>query len=303
MIDVNLVDEIKNIVEIGDVFEAEPMKNHTSFKVGGPAELLVVPAEKEAVGVIELCRKNGVKTTILGNGSNVLVSDKGIEGVTIILGKHMSDIMVEGNLIRVQAGASMAAVAAAALRAGLTGFEFAGGIPGTVGGGAIMNAGAYGGELKDVLRCITVLTTDGQVVSRDIADIEMGYRHSTMMNNGDVILDATFELANGDVDAIKARMDELREQRTTKQPLEYPSAGSTFKRPEGYFAGKLIQDSGLAGFSVGDAEVSTKHCGFVINKGNATATDIYNLIEQVSEKVYAQFNVRLEPEVRMIGEF
>ncbi len=303
MIEANIVEEIKNIVKVGDVLISEPMKKHTSFKVGGPAELLVIPTEKEAVGVIELCRKNNVKTTILGNGSNVLVSDRGIEGVTVILGSHMSDIMVEGNLIRVQAGASMAAVAAAALRAGLTGFEFAGGIPGTIGGGAIMNAGAYGGELKDVLKCITVLTADGQVVSRAVADIEMGYRHSTMMDNGDVILDATFELTAGNVDEIKARMDELRVQRTTKQPLEYPSAGSTFKRPEGYFAGKLIQDAGLAGFSVGDAEVSTKHCGFVINKGNATATDIYELIHQVGDKVYSQFGVKLEPEVRMIGDF
>lgn len=240
---------------------------------------------------------------ILGNGSNLLVGDKGYRGVIIQIYKEMNAIEINDNIIKVQAGALLSRIGNRALEAGLTGFEFASGIPGTIGGAVVMNAGAYGGEMKDILFDATVLTPEGTVMTLKNEELELGYRTSIIAKKGYIVLGATIALKAGDKEAIKARMDELRVQRTTKQPLEYPSAGSTFKRPEGYFAGKLIQDSGLRGFQVGGAQVSEKHCGFVINKDNATAADVLELMRQVSEIVQEKFGVTLEPEVKKLGEF
>ena len=238
-----------------------------------------------------------------GNGSNLLVGDKGVRGVVIQLLRNFNEIEVRGEEIHVQAGAVNAAVARLALDAGLTGFEFAAGIPGTTGGAVVMNAGAYGGEMKDILKEVTVLDEDGRVRTLAAEELELGYRTSIIARKGYIVLDICMKLEKGDPEAIRTRMDELREKRVTKQPLEYPSAGSTFKRPEGYFAGKLIMDAGLRGFSVGGAQISEKHCGFVINKGDATAEDVVNLMEETKKIVMEKFGVVLEPEVKRLGEF
>ncbi|WP_277239542.1 UDP-N-acetylmuramate dehydrogenase [Merdimonas faecis] len=282
----------------------EPMKTHTTFRVGGPADYFVMPETAEEVQrVTELCRTEEVPCYVIGNGSNLLVADDGYRGVILQIYRSMSGISVQGNIIRAQAGALLSAIAAKACENSLTGFEFAAGIPGTIGGASVMNAGAYGGEMKDVLKSVTVLDSDGQVRRIDRENLEMGYRTSIISREGYITLEAEIELSAGNPEEIRARMDDLRTRRVTKQPLEYPSAGSTFKRPEGYFAGKLIQDAGLAGFQVGGAKVSEKHCGFVINTGNATAADIHSLMRQVSAKVEEKFGVALEPEVKRLGVF
>lgn len=286
------------------VKKEEPMRLHTTFRVGGPADLFVSPNSVEEVcKVTALCREEGVPYYIMGNGSNLLVSDQGYRGVIIQFYKEMNDISVEGTLLRAQAGALLSAVANRALLESLTGFEFAAGIPGTLGGACVMNAGAYGGEMKDVLKAVTVLTQEGEVLTLSNEELELGYRTSVIARKHYIVLEAEIALSEGKKEEIQAVMDDLKERRITKQPLEYPSAGSTFKRPEGYFAGKLIQDAGLRGFQVGGAQVSEKHCGFVINKDHATAAEIAELIRQVSEKVEAQFGVKLEPEVKRLGEF
>ncbi len=286
------------------VKKEEPMRLHTTFRVGGPADLFVSPNSVEEVcKVTALCREEGVPYYIMGNGSNLLVSDQGYRGVIIQFYKEMNDISVEGTLLRAQAGALLSAVANRALSESLTGFEFAAGIPGTLGGACVMNAGAYGGEMKDVLKVVTVLTQEGEVLTLSNEELELGYRTSVIARKHYIVLEAEIALSEGKKEEIQAVMDDLKERRITKQPLEYPSAGSTFKRPEGYFAGKLIQDAGLRGFQVGGAQVSEKHCGFVINKDHATAAEIAELIRQVSEKVEAQFGVKLEPEVKRLGEF
>ena len=286
------------------VKKEEPMRLHTTFRVGGPADLFVSPNSVEEVcKVTALCREEGVPYYIMGNGSNLLVSDQGYRGVIIQFYKEMNDISVEGTLLRAQAGALLSAVANRALLESLTGFEFAAGIPGTRGGACVMNAGAYGGEMKDVLKTVTVLTQEGEVLTLSNEELELGYRTSVIARKHYIVLEAEIALSKGEKEEIQAVMDDLKERRITKQPLEYPSAGSTFKRPEGYFAGKLIQDAGLRGFQVGGAQVSEKHCGFVINKDHATAAEIAELIRQVSEKVEAQFGVKLEPEVKRLGEF
>lgn len=286
------------------VKKEEPMRLHTTFRVGGPADLFVSPNSVEEVRkVTALCREEGVPYYIMGNGSNLLVSDQGYRGVIIQFYKEMNDISVEGTLLRAQAGALLSAVANRALSESLTGFEFAAGIPGTLGGACVMNAGAYGGEMKDVLKAVTVLTQEGEVLTLSNEGLELGYRTSVIARKHYIVLEAEIALSEGKKEEIQAVMDDLKERRITKQPLEYPSAGSTFKRPEGYFAGKLIQDAGLRGFQVGGAQVSEKHCGFVINKDHATAAEIAELIRQVSEKVEAQFGVKLEPEVKRLGEF
>lgn len=286
------------------VKKEEPMRLHTTFRVGGPADLFVSPNSVEEVRkVTALCREEGVPYYIMGNGSNLLVSDQGYRGVIIQFYKEMNDISVEGILLRAQAGALLSAVANRALSESLTGFEFAAGIPGTLGGACVMNAGAYGGEMKDVLKSVTVLTQEGEVLTLSNEELELGYRTSVIARKHYIVLEAEIALSEGKKEEIQAVMDDLKERRITKQPLEYPSAGSTFKRPEGYFAGKLIQDAGLCGFQVGGAQVSEKHCGFVINKDHATAAEIAELIRQVSEKVEAQFGVKLEPEVKRLGEF
>lgn len=281
----------------------EPMKNHTTFRIGGNADFYAEPDEKQIARLIELARKSQLDVTIIGNGSNLLVADKGIRGLVIAIGKNMSAVTVTGNTITAQAGAMLSAVAAQAARSSLGGMEFAAGIPGSIGGAVVMNAGAYGGEIKDIITKATVLTASGDIKELSRDELSLSYRYSIIPENRYIVLSAQFELIEKPQQQINELMAELREKRIEKQPLEYPSAGSTFKRPEGYFAGKLIMDCGLRGYSVGDAQVSQKHCGFVINNGKATAADVCRLMSDVSRKVHQEYGVELEPEVKMIGEF
>ena len=300
----NIYNQMIQIIDKERVLIDEPMKKHTTFRVGGNADYFVMPrTTQEVQQVVALCKNENLPYYILGNGSNLLVGDKGYRGVIIQIYKEMNEITVEGKCIRAQAGALLSKVGSVALEAELAGFEFAAGIPGAVGGAVVMNAGAYGGEMKDILASATVLTEDGNVLILKNEELELGYRTSIIAKKNYIVLEAEYQLQRGDKAEIRAKMDELKKQRVTKQPLEYASAGSTFKRPEGYFAGKLIQDAGLRGFQVGGAQVSEKHCGFVINKGDATAADIVELMRQVSEKVYQEFGVTLEPEVKRLGEF
>ncbi len=300
----SIYNELSGIITDEQIKLEEPMKNHTTFRIGGPAKVFVTPRTSEEVrAIVTVCRKGKIPYYIVGNGSNLLVSDRGYEGVIIQIYREMNEIRVEGDTVTAQAGALLSAIANRALEEGLAGFEFASGIPGTLGGACIMNAGAYGGEMKDVIREVTLLTPEGEVRAVPADQMEFGYRTSIAARTGAIVLGAGIQLQRGDKDEIRARMEELREKRVSKQPLEYPSAGSTFKRPEGYFAGKLIQDAGLRGFAVGGAQVSEKHCGFVVNKGGATAADVAELMRRVSDKVEEQFGVRLEPEVKRLGEF
>lgn len=302
--DKNFYEELTKVIPKERVREGEPMKLHTTFRVGGPADFFVVPRIREEVQeTIKLCKSLGMPYYIVGNGSNLLVSDKGYHGVIIQIYKEMSRISVDGNRITAEAGALLSGIAKKALDAELTGFEFAGGIPGTLGGACRMNAGAYGGEMKDVISEAYVLTQEGEALTVPSSQLEMGYRTSVISKKGYIVLGASIVLEKGETKSIKERMDELKKKRALKQPLEYPSAGSTFKRPEGYFAGKLIEDTGLRGFRVGDAQVSEKHCGFVINRGNASASEIMELMNQVSDRVEEKYGVALEPEVRRLGEF
>lgn len=282
----------------------EPMSLHTTFRIGGPADLFVTPGSIQAVAdSIRICKETQTPYAVIGNGSNLLVSDTGYRGVIIQIGRNLNQVLVNGEEIRAQAGAMLSVIAKTALSESLTGFEFASGIPGTLGGAAVMNAGAYGGEMKDVLTEVTVLTREGEIRTVPAGKLEMGYRTSLAAKNGWIILEAVLKFQKGDAEAIRGRMEELKMQRVTKQPLDLPSAGSTFKRPEGYFAGKLIMDAGLRGFTVGGAQISEKHCGFVVNKGGATAEDVRNLICAVQKKVQEDAGVKLEPEVKFLGEF
>ena len=286
------------------VFTEEAMSQHTTFKIGGPADYFLMPDKGEDVGrVIKICKEKEIPYFILGNGSNLLVGDGGYRGAVIQIYRNKSSVTVEGNEITAQAGALLSAVAAAAKNASLTGFEFAGGIPGTIGGAVVMNAGAYGGEMKDVLTEVTVMNAEGDIFTLPTDELELGYRTSIIKTAGYIVLEAKIRLKEGDPEVIRETMKDLTIRRTTKQPLEYPSAGSTFKRPEGYFAGKLIMDSGLAGYQVGGAQVSEKHCGFVINAGDATARDVRTLMDNVRDIVYKKYGVTLEPEVKFLGEF
>ena len=299
-----MLTKLEELIGKGHVLYDEPMKKHTTFRVGGPARALVEPGSAEDVkSVVEFCKSEQIPYYIVGNGSNLLVGDKGFRGAIIQLYKSMGTFQVEGNQITAQAGCSLAQIANAALDAALTGFEFAAGIPGTLGGAVVMNAGAYGGEMKDVLTSVRVMTEEGEIMELPAEELGLGYRTSIIPEKRYIVLGAVISLTEGKKEEIKAQMDDLRQKRVSKQPLEYPSAGSTFKRPEGYFAGKLIQDAGLRGFQVGGAQVSEKHCGFVINKDQATASDVMNLMNQVSDKVYEEFGVRLQPEVKRLGEF
>lgn len=297
------LDRLCEIAGSDNVRTGEEMKKHTTFRIGGPADYYIIPrSAEETARVLVACKEWKVPFYILGNGSNLLVGDGGYRGAIIQIFKNLSDISVEGEELTAQAGALLSKIARVALEHSLTGFEFAAGIPGTLGGAAVMNAGAYGGEMKDVLEEVTVLTKEGELRTLKKEELHMGYRSSAIMREGYIVLEAKLRLKQGEPEKIAGRMEELKEKRVSKQPLEYPSAGSTFKRPEGYFAGKLIMDAGLRGFSVGDAQVSEKHCGFVINRGEATASQVKELMEQVSAKVESMFGVRLEPEVRMLGE-
>lgn len=298
-----LIDYIREIVEQEQIQTEEPMSRHTTFRVGGPAEFLVTPKVQQAVELINWCRREAVPYTVIGNGSNLLVGDNGIRGIVIEFGKYASAIAIEGEMVYAEAGAMLSKTANEAAEAGLGGMEFAAGIPGTIGGAVVMNAGAYGGEMKDIVESVQVLTKDGSVLEICGDEMEFAYRHSKAMDEDYIILGARLRLKRDEKEAIRARMNELKSKRIEKQPLEYPSAGSTFKRPEGHFAGKLIMDAGLRGFRVGDAQVSEKHCGFVVNRGKATAAEIVTLMREVQDKVEEQFSVRLEPEVRRIGDF
>ena len=299
----NFYDKLNNVIAKDSILIDEPMSRHTTFRVGGPADFFVTPKAKEEVrDVIRICKEAGMPYYIIGNGSNLLVSDAGYRGVVVQIYKEMNEVKVEGDLVKAQAGALLSGIAAKALGAELSGFEFASGIPGTIGGACVMNAGAYGGEMKDVLESVTVLTDEGKIIELGRNELELGYRTSVIAKKGYIVLGAVLKLERGDGEKIKTYMDELKEKRVTKQPLEYPSAGSTFKRPEGYFAGKLIEDAGLRGFQVGGAQVSEKHCGFVINRDHATAADIMELMRQVQIRVKENSGVDLEPEVKRLGD-
>jgi UDP-N-acetylmuramate dehydrogenase len=295
----------KRLIEViaeENIKENELLRNHLYTKLGGKADFFVTPTSYEEVqNVVKLANELEFPFTLLGNGSNLIVKDGGIRGVVLHL-KNFDDIKCNNHQIVAQSGAAIIDVSRRALAEKLKGLEFACGIPGTVGGALFMNAGAYGGEIKDVLDYCYVVDRHGDLVKRTAADLELDYRHSNISENGDIVLEATFSLKPGHYEEIKAVMDDLTYKRETKQPLEYPSCGSVFKRPPGYFAGKLIQDSNLQGTNIGGAEVSTKHAGFIVNKDNATATDYISLIEHVQKTVKEKFDVELEREVRIIGE-
>ena len=282
--------------------ENEPMSRHTTFRIGGPARLMALPWDrKEAAAVVRTAAEAGVRPFFLGNGSNLLVSDSGYEGF-VVKSSHLDQTREVNRRLRAESGIPMARLAVAALERGLTGLEFAHGIPGTLGGAVAMNAGAYGGEMAQVLTAVTYLDETGTVVTIPASECGLSYRHSLFSDHPDwLILEAEMELQPGDAETIKARMDELAAQRRTKQPLEWPSAGSTFKRPEGHFAAALIDQCGLKGFSVGDAQVSEKHAGFLVNKGKATAEDMRRLMDLVRERVLRETGVELEPEVKFLG--
>ena len=281
----------------------EPMSKHTTFRIGGAAEVFAAPDARELPQLLAMAKGADVPVTVIGNGSNLLVGDRGIAGLVIEIGERMSEVRIEGTILVAGAGAMLSKAAQTAAAAGLGGLEFAAGIPGSVGGAVVMNAGAYGGEMKDVLQSVKVLTEEGELLILTTEELELGYRHSCVPERKYIVVEATMELSAKPEEEIRACMAELRAKRAEKQPLEYPSAGSTFKRPEGYFAGKLIMDAGLRGYTVGGAQVSEKHCGFVINKGGATAADVRQLMQDVHDRVKEQFDVELEPEVKMIGSF
>lgn len=296
-------DKLKTIVSADAILVNEPMSKHTTFRIGGNADVFVSPEVSQVSALIALAKEYEVPVTVIGNGSNLLVGDKGIRGLVLSFGKEAEAIHLEGNRMTVAAGTILAKAAAEAAKNSLTGLEFAAGIPGSFGGAIVMNAGAYGGEMKDVVISAKVLTPTGEIKELSNEELELSYRHSCIPEEDYIVLEATLELEPGEESAIREKMADFKNRRVEKQPLEYPSAGSTFKRPEGYFAGKLIQDANLRGYQVGGAQVSEKHCGFVINKGNATAADVLQLIQDVKRIVYDTFQVELEPEVKMIGEF
>ncbi len=299
-----ILEALKDIIPEKLILIDEPMSNHTTFKIGGNADVYIKPESIEQIStIIKACIDNCEPYFILGNGSNLLVSDKGYRGVVIQIYNNLDSIIIEDTKIKVSAGALLSKMANIAKENSLTGMEFAAGIPGTIGGGTVMNAGAYGGELKDIIDTVTVLDKNGNIITLSNKDMEFGYRTSVVEQNGYIVVETTINLEKGNKSDIISKMDELKEARVSKQPLEYPSAGSTFKRPEGYFAGKLIMDAGLRGKSIGGAKISDKHCGFVINTGGATAKDVIELIEDVTKEVENQFGVTLETEVKMLGDF
>ena len=297
-----IVTRLINITGKDNVRINEPMKNHTTFKIGGPAQYYVTPESVTQIQeVVSLCKDKNIPLHVIGNGSNILVGDDGVDGVVLALFNTFSDYEIKDNVITAQAGMSLIKLAVIALREGLTGLEFASGIPGSVGGAVYMNAGAYDGQMKDVVTSVTVLDEAGniRILGRD--ELDMGYRTSTVAKHNMIVLQVIIELKAGDKEQIKDRMNQLSELRKQKQPLEYPSAGSTFKRPEGYFAGKLIADAGLKGYSIGGAAVSEKHAGFVVNMGGATAKDVVELTDYIKKRIIEQFGVTLELEIKKIG--
>jgi len=299
-----LWNELCKTVGCENVFTNEPMSRHTTFRIGGAADYFVTPAKEEEIWqIISLAKQQNTPYYVIGNGSNLLVGDKGYRGIIIQICKKMNRVDGCGNRLHAQGGALLSKIATTALEHNLTGFEFAAGIPGTLGGAVMMNAGAYGGEMKQVLTEVKVLDENGKIKVLMVEALELGYRSSIFAKKNDIVLSAVIELEKSTKSDIQERLADLKKRRTGKQPLEYPSAGSTFKRPPGFFAGKLIEDAGLSGFRIGDAQVSTKHCGFVINCGQATATEVVSLMEYIVNRVEACYGVRLEPEVKQIGEF
>ncbi|MDE5716166.1 MAG: UDP-N-acetylmuramate dehydrogenase [Lachnospiraceae bacterium] len=295
---------IRTIVPEERLLFHEPMSRHTTFRVGGEAECMAVVETKEELSqLVSYLGRIEQDYFVLGNGSNLLVGDKGYRGIILKMGPRLSAVGVEKDHIAAGAGALLSRVAAAARDAGLSGLEFAAGIPGSIGGAIVMNAGAYGGEMKQVVKMVRVMDKEGEILTLDNDTMEFGYRTSIIRDRPFIVLGVVLKLTPGNKDEISAKMEELMKQRKSKQPLEYPSAGSTFKRPEGYYAGKLIMDAGLRGYRIGGAQVSEKHCGFVINAGGASAADIREVIEEVQERVRDRFHVRLEPEVIFLGDF
>lgn len=299
----NFIAAARELLGEEQFFVNEPMSNHTTFNIGGPADYLLFPANMEQIAKIFLLLKEyDIPHTILGNGSNVLVLDKGIRGAVIKFHAPMSYKRCEGNRIIAGAGAYLKHVSQFAAENSLTGMEFACGIPGSLGGAVFMNAGAYDGEMKNIVQQVKTVTRNGKILTYERDELDFGYRHSVFQHNGQAICEITLELEHGVQADIQAKIDDFTERRESKQPLELPSAGSTFKRPQGYFAGTLIDETGLKGLQVGGAQISTKHAGFVVNSGHATAADVLNLIKEVQERVYAKNGVKLYPEVRIIGE-
>ena len=299
-----MYDYIKTIIPRERILFHEPMSKYTTFRVGGEAEcILVVQNEDELARLIPYLNQIEQEYFILGNGSNLLVGDKGYRGMVVKFGEEMEQIQVEGTRMTVKAGALLSKVAMTAKQCSLTGLEFAAGIPGSIGGGIVMNAGAYEGEMKQVVESVRVMDRDGQILTLDNDTMEFGYRTSIIKNRPFIVVDVVLQLAGGDQEKIADRMEELAILRRSKQPLEYASAGSTFKRPEGYYAGKLIMDAGMRGYRIGGAQVSDKHCGFIVNTGKATAADIKEVIEEVQERVKERFHVMLEPEIVFLGDF
>ena len=300
-----ILEELREIVGEKKLLPDEPMSRHTTFRVGGNADrYVIIDNEEAAAKTVRLLSMNSEPFFILGNGSNLLVSDEGYRGTVVAVSKAFSDIKTEGDVIRARAGATLSSIAMEACRNSLKGFEFASGIPGTLGGACVMNAGAYGGEMKQVIESVKLIDmVSGEVLVKNCEEMGFAYRTSILKKEAYMVIGAAIRLDPGNEDDIRARMDQLKEQRMLKQPLEYPSAGSTFKRPEGCFAGKLIEDAGLKGYSIGGACVSQKHSGFVINKGGASARDIIRLIRYIRNKVMDEFGVELEPEICMLGDF
>ncbi|MDD6218878.1 MAG: UDP-N-acetylmuramate dehydrogenase [Selenomonadaceae bacterium] len=299
----NFINAIRNIVKSEQFYINEPMSKHTTFNIGGPADYLIFPGNiEETVAVFNTIREFDMPFTIIGNGSNVLVLDNGIRGAVVKFHAPMSYKRQDGNKIIAGAGAYLKHVCQFAQECGLSGMEFACGIPGSLGGAVFMNAGAYDGEMKNIVTQVKTVTQSGEVLTYGADQLDFGYRHSVFQDNGQAIAEITIELQTGDKNQIQAKMDDFNQRRESKQPLELPSAGSTFKRPQGYYAGTLIDQTGLKGLSVGGAQISTKHAGFVVNSGNATAKDVLDLIKAVQDEVYRKNGVRLHPEVRIIGE-
>ncbi len=290
-------------IDLGEVLYDEPMKKHTSFKIGGPVDVMIIPNnEQQLVNGVKICRENNIDFFIMGNGSNLLVKDGGIRGVVIKINEGFNNIEFEGSRIYCQSGALLTAVSRRAYQQSLTGMEFANGIPGTIGGGVTMNAGAYGGEMKDIIEKVRVLDKNNDIIEYTNNDMNFRYRGSKVVDEGLIVLGVGIQLGHGDSSEIKETMRDLTHRRTSKQPLELPSGGSTFKRPEGHFAGKLIEDSGLKGLIHGGAQVSEKHCGFVVNIDNASCKDVLGLISLIQSTVKDNFDVDLEPEIKLIGE-
>lgn len=295
-----MYNHLETLTDKKNILLSEPMYKHTSFKIGGNADCYVSPSSfSELKEIVLFLNSSALPFIVIGNGSNLLVSDKGIEGVVISTEKLLN-LSVDNKTIHSDAGVKLSILAAEATKNSLSGLEFAQGIPGSVGGAVYMNAGAYDGEMKNVITSVTILRNN-EIITLPVEDCDFGYRTSVFQKTGDIILGADFYLEAGNKDDITAKVYDFASRRKLKQPLEFPSAGSAFKRPEGYFAGKLIEDAGLRGFSVGGAQVSEKHCGFIINKGGATATDVLNLIKHIKTCVYVRFGVKLQEEIKFIG--